>query len=631
MSLVLFACAITVGCVTPNRHRGTNYILRGLSDTETALDITLEVAFSNALIVARQAYPDYRVKANRNQTLIAAIKDEGKHAITIEPIMVLASGQQSLKGVLYDIREISSRHLRTWMPPYLLQAFTVAYASNFPDTTTIEIEKPQLERKTTTLPDGIRITLEVPQPNQNQEGGLDVLDSTFEDALTIAYETSQAAFPSDKIETSPDRSFVQVLRDNSYRKFVFVIEPRIIRNPAIPEDYGILYRYSGRVVSEGYSGSSSVWQEQQRYEDEFWKRSVDRVTAKRFPNFRVSYDQGVPDRIASSIPTTYEAFKRYLEGRKGLLPYEGIWTEADGIYTLGIVHIANDPRFKYHAFVIESRRSSWQPGEIKAKFPDLKVNKIATGEYRIGSKALFGLSWKVRRDSLEGVSSVLGQNILLIKTYPTSGGSDFITGVGTAWAVTENGVFITAAHVVDGASKIYVGFKDKTPQEASVLILDQKLDLAVVKTKEEKTKYNPIPVLDTTVPNGTEITALGYPLAFEVGDDIKITGGLVSSQSGVQRDVTTYQISAPIQPGNSGGPIIDKYGNAVGVVVAQINDAAVGTDAELVNYAVKSPYVKPLLDVANIEAGKPREVNVLSTQDIAEMYKTSVLPIWTEN
>lgn len=623
--------AFAVGCATPNNHYGTNYILSTLSNTDKVIAISPEVAFSNALIVARQAFPDFRVEANREQTLVAAIEDDGDHVITISPITVFAAAEPSLKGILYDIRERVRGEIRTWSPPHLMQAFTTVYASNFPAIAMMEIEKPQVERKTATFSDGIRINTEVPQIDQNQDGGLDVLDSTFEDALTFAYETAQAAFPSSKIETSADRSYVQVLQDDSYRPYVFFIEPRIIKNPGAPVDYGILYRYSVRDLSGGYSGSSSVWQEQQRFEKELWNRSAGRIAAKWFPNYRLSYDLGVPARIASSIPTTYEGFKRYLDGRKGLLPFEGIWTEADGLYTLGIVYAANDARFKYHAFVIDSRRSSWQPGEIKAKFSDLKVNKIAIGEYRIGSKALFGLSWEVRRDVLAGTSSVLGQNIHLIKTYPTSGGSDFITGVGTAWAVTENGVFITAAHVIDGKSKIFVGFKEKSPQEASVLVLDQKLDLAVVKTIGDKAKYKPIPILDSTAPNGTEITAFGFPLAFEVGDDIKVTGGLVSSQSGFQRDVTTYQISASTQPGNSGGPIVDKYGNAIGVVVAQINDAAVGTDADLVNYAVKSPYLKPLLDVAKIHATKPQEEKVLSAQDVADLYKESVLPIWTED
>jgi len=594
------------------------------------LAVTPEVAFSNALVAARQAFPNDQVDANGDHTMVVVTRRNFGDIITIAPVTVFDSEEPSLRGVLYDLRTRSLGGTpRTWSPPYSRHNFNKAYASNFPAFQTTAIKRPRLARQIAALPTGIRISIEVPEDNLNREIGLDVLDLTFEEALTLAYETAQSAFPQDRIETSPDRSFVQVTRDSSSQQYLFRIEPRIIKTLSPPEDSGILFRFIGSTPMAGPSGPSR-WQAQNRFEEAFWKTDANRTPAKWFADFRLSFDRGVPDRIASSIPTTYVGFKNYLEGRKGLLPFEGIWTEADGIYTLGIVHAPSDPRFKYHAFVIESKRSGWQPGEIKAKFSDLKANKIATGDYRISSKALFGLSWKVDRELLAGVSSVLGQNILLIKTYPTSAGSDFISGVGTAWAVTESGTFVTAAHVVEGASKIFIGLRENTPQEASVLMLDQKLDLAVVKTKGDKGKYRPIPIRDGIVSNGTEITALGYPLAFDLGDDVKVTAGLVSSQSGRQRDVTMYQMSAPVQPGNSGGPVIDNHGNAVGVVVERLPDATVGTDVELVNYAVKSPYLKPLLDAASIQAAKQQQEKVLSTQEIADMYKASVLPIWTE-
>ena len=75
-----------------------------------------------------------------------------------------------------------------------------------------------------------------------------------------------------------------------------------------------------------------------------------------------------------------------------------------------------------------------------------------------------------------------------------------------------------------------------------------------------------------------------------MGDEIKLTTGIISSKTGFQGDVSLYQISAPIQPGNSGGPLFDKKGNIIGVVNAK------HAGAENVGYAIKSSYLRNLIE-----------------------------------
>ena len=77
-----------------------------------------------------------------------------------------------------------------------------------------------------------------------------------------------------------------------------------------------------------------------------------------------------------------------------------------------------------------------------------------------------------------------------------------------------------------------------------------------------------------------------------LGEEIKVTDGIISSKTGYQGDVVTYQISVPIQPGNSGGPLFDKNGNLVGIT----NEGV--PDAQNVGYAIKVSYLKNLLDSA---------------------------------
>lgn len=92
---------------------------------------------------------------------------------------------------------------------------------------------------------------------------------------------------------------------------------------------------------------------------------------------------------------------------------------------------------------------------------------------------------------------------------------------------------------------------------------------------------------------------LGYPLVALQGQSQKASFGRVNSLSGIQDDIRFIQIDVPVQPGNSGGPLLDNEGNVVGVVTATLNQLVTlresGTLPQNVNYAVKSDYVIPLL------------------------------------
>jgi serine protease Do len=93
---------------------------------------------------------------------------------------------------------------------------------------------------------------------------------------------------------------------------------------------------------------------------------------------------------------------------------------------------------------------------------------------------------------------------------------------------------------------------------------------------------------------GTKVYAFGYPMALSImGKEIKVTDGIISSKTGFDGDITTYQITAPIQGGNSGGPLFDDKGNFLG-----INSSGLRKDiADNVGYTIKSSYVLNLLDI----------------------------------
>ena len=88
---------------------------------------------------------------------------------------------------------------------------------------------------------------------------------------------------------------------------------------------------------------------------------------------------------------------------------------------------------------------------------------------------------------------------------------------------------------------------------------------------------------------GTSAYALGYPLRSTMGDEIKLTDGIISAKTGFQGDISTYQISVPIQPGNSGGPLFNKDGTIIGIT------SSGHTGAQNANYAIKTNYLYILL------------------------------------
>mgnify|MGYP001317071748 CR=1 FL=1 len=172
-------------------------------------------------------------------------------------------------------------------------------------------------------------------------------------------------------------------------------------------------------------------------------------------------------------------------------------------------------------------------------------------------------------------------------------------GNGSGIILTKNGHIATNHHVIDGANYIEVEFKYKGEIKsfsAEVLRSDPVNDLAIIKINDSSFSglssilYN-FKIRGSQI--GEYVFALGYPKALSMmGSDIKFTDGRISSLNGVMGDVTNYQTSVPIQPGNSGGPLFDENGNLIGINVAKI----VAEDVENVSYSVKTLYLLTLID-----------------------------------
>jgi S1-C subfamily serine protease len=169
---------------------------------------------------------------------------------------------------------------------------------------------------------------------------------------------------------------------------------------------------------------------------------------------------------------------------------------------------------------------------------------------------------------------------------------------GTGFVVAENRV-LTNQHVVDGCDRIIARTPDgrwlaATPPAQ----VDAALDLAVLTIPG-----NPGPTLAfRTAPGirrGEDVIAYGFPLAGLLSADPKLTRGVVNALAGIRNDPNNYQISAEVQPGNSGGPLLDMQGNIVGVVVSKLDSRRV-QNVDNVNFAVKGEAAQAFLRRAGV-------------------------------
>jgi len=225
----------------------------------------------------------------------------------------------------------------------------------------------------------------------------------------------------------------------------------------------------------------------------------------------------------------------------------------------------------------------------------------------------------------------IASNEIISKNRPSGGGK---TGSGTGFAITPNGYIATNYHVIEGANNINVkGINGDLNQSytAQVIVSDKNNDLAILK----------IDKWIGTIPYGMkvdklgvaeEVFAYGYPLTALLGDEIKFTDGRISSNTGMDNDPRYYQHTASLQPGNSGGPLFNKYGNIVGIntlTVSKNFDDQSGIDTENIFYSIKTNYLKILMDNLDISSPKNTEIYNYSIPNQYKKIKNFVYTIET--
>lgn len=177
---------------------------------------------------------------------------------------------------------------------------------------------------------------------------------------------------------------------------------------------------------------------------------------------------------------------------------------------------------------------------------------------------------------------------------------------GTGFAISSNGYIVTDFHVINGADSVYVQNIDGKSYKTKVVYTEPQSDIAVLEITD--TAFRTLGTIPYNLKKGKsdlgeEVYTLGYPT-----DSINFGPGFLTSGSGFNGDSTAYQVSIPLNFGNSGGPLMDTKGNLIGVINAK------QTNVPGAAFAIKSSYLlKAIQDIPADSLKKPLHLNSKNT------------------
>lgn len=221
------------------------------------------------------------------------------------------------------------------------------------------------------------------------------------------------------------------------------------------------------------------------------------------------------------------------------------------------------------------------------RYPD-GHGAVVRGE-GIATKHSSGIMWHTTAQPMmtqattDAINELLSSNLPQLEKPPSS------VSAGSGFFISASGHVATAAHVVEGKKTIYV-FVGKKKMQAEVIALSQAIDLAILKVDMKPEGW--LPIADkSAVGMGDDVFTIGFPVAELLGATQVYSKGVVNALSGLGGDESFLQMSVPLQPGNSGGPLVLIDGRVIGVITSTAAIGAflktTGTLPQNVNWAVQ--------------------------------------------
>ena len=361
-------------------------------------------------------------------------------------------------------------------------------------------------------------------------------------------------------------------------------------------------------IVHSHTGSAMGWSVQ----DDFNKATRRAFENIKQSSYRFNQDETpeIEYPVVEKTSETEESIKKYF-AKNELDQIEGIYKSYQAeylpYYKIGIKKRGNE----FIAIIIEAEYENiWKSGEIKAYFEPSSMKGFYSAKWYMGNKTsyeTFALMENEAILTIEFKNSKTGEKRTdkFIKMYPPANGVTFkdkSKSSGSGFFLTTDGIIATNAHVVENAETLRIQISNEIGNfdySAKVLLVDNQNDVALIKIDDEKFQgLSSIPYSFVEKAEiGEKAFTIGYPLNDVMGTNYKVTDGIVSATSGIADDIRYYQVSVPLQPGNSGGPLFNKDGNIIGITSARLNSKAVGTDIENVNYAIKISYLLNLYNM----------------------------------
>jgi S1-C subfamily serine protease len=214
---------------------------------------------------------------------------------------------------------------------------------------------------------------------------------------------------------------------------------------------------------------------------------------------------------------------------------------------------------------------------------------------------------------------------LYMKIFPEKSQYESIESSLTGFAINNNKIMTCYHGVKETDNKIFVkGINGNFDKKYEVVVesTDKNNDIAILRILDStfKLDFNPIPLTTKKMEIAEEIFVIGYPRSSLMGEEIKFTNGMINSTTGLSGKTNSYQISAPIQYGNSGSPMFDKNGNLIGMVTSLI------PDANNVSYSLNYETIKDFIDKISINTnfGEENSMKDISLTEKVKLLKKSV-------
>jgi S1-C subfamily serine protease len=206
--------------------------------------------------------------------------------------------------------------------------------------------------------------------------------------------------------------------------------------------------------------------------------------------------------------------------------------------------------------------------------------------------------------------------------------SEGVTSGGTGFVVNSTGQVLTNAHVVDHCESI-TGTIGGEERALALMANDPANDLAVLKLSAPGAHFATFRDRDARL--AESIIVPGFPLPGVLSSTMHVTTGLVSNLASMHDNTSSFQMSAPTQPGNSGSPVLDQAGNVVGVVAGGLDAEEMlqesGDVPQLVNFAIKTSVVRSFLESNSVEFRLAKSTVDRGTEEIAAEASLYTLPL----